>query len=353
MNRIWTILKKDLKRAPRSGMLVLCLVYPVLLTVLLQVVFGGIFDPAPRVGLVPHADSPALTDALSSSSAIELTKFTDADDMWTAVADGKLDVGVVPSAGFEAALKSGEIPVSDVRVSSRANGQALLKFEGVFASFALNQRDSMPITIEQVGTGDGGAPLTWIDRFIPLLLLLTVFVAGTFLTGFALVDEKLRGTLRAMLTTPAALIEVAAAKGILSFGVAFVCAIATLFLNGSISALSPALMIVLAVAAVMTIELGVIIGLVSKDMNTFYGAVKGIGPILALTAMPFIWDGWPKWVSQLLPTWYSLEPIMRIVNEGAGLNDIWLELGISVAFCVVLAVIARVVATRVLARLSG
>ena len=350
--RIWTILKKDLKRAPRSGILILCLVYPALLTLLLQVIFGGVFDPAPRVGLVPHAESPALTAALSSSEALELTTFDDADAMWRDVEGGRLDVGIVPGADFDKALQSGGAPDADVRISSRANGQALLKFEGVFASYALKQRSDTPIVIEQVGQTDN-PPLTWIERLIPLLLLLTVFVAGTFLTGFAVVDEKLRGTLRAILMTPTALLEVALAKGILSFGVALICALLTLYLNGAIAALSPALTVVLIIAAVMTIELGVIVGLLSKDMNTFYGVVKGVGPIIALTAMPFLWDGWPKWVSQCLPTWYSLDPIMRIVNDGAGFNDIRVELAVSIGICIVLAIAARFVASRVLARLGG
>jgi hypothetical protein len=159
--------------------------------------------------------------------------------------------------------------------------------------------------------------------------------------------------MRAILTTPAKVSEIIVAKSLLSFGIALVASGLTLWFNGALSALSPALVVGLAVAALMTIELGIMIGFATKDVNTLYGIIKGLGPIVVVTVLPFMWSGWPVWISKIVPLWYVINPIVGIVNEGKTLAEVSTELGIAAALCVLLLFVANFVAQRRTAQLDA
>ena len=44
----WHVLRKDLGVGPRSPIFLYAIVLPVILTLLIRVVFGSLFDPVPR-----------------------------------------------------------------------------------------------------------------------------------------------------------------------------------------------------------------------------------------------------------------------------------------------------------------
>jgi ABC-2 type transport system permease protein len=348
---MWTILKKDLKKAPGSGIVLLSFGYPVLITFMIQLIFGQVFDPPPRIGLM-HEGESAIAQALIDAPGAEVTVFTEKAAMWSAVERGDLDMGMALPAGIDASFKAGQPFDAEGHASTLANPQALLKAEALLLEVFLDAGPELPMTVERVTILED-PPKPWIDRLVPLIILLTFFVAGTFLTGFALVDEKIRGTLKAILTTPTSMLELLMSKAVFSYGVAMICGMITLALNDAFSSLSLPLGIAFTVAAVMTIELGMIVGLLSKDVNVLYGTVKGIGPVLVVSAAPFMWEAFPRWVAQLFPTWWVLSPIMEIVNHGAQLADVAVDLGIATAICVALVFAVRAVSARTMSRLDA
>lgn len=348
---VWTILKKDLKKAPGSGIVLLSFGYPVLITFMIQLIFGQVFDPPPRIGLM-HSGESAIAEAITSAPSAEVTVFSDKDALWSAVEAGDLDMGMVLPVGIDAAFKAGEPIDAEGHASTLANPQALIKAEALLLDIFLAAGPELPVTIERVTLLEN-PPKPWVDRLVPLIILLTFFVAGTFLTGFALVDEKVKGTLKAILTTPTSMLELLMSKAVFSYGVAMLCGLITLALNDAFSSMSGPLALAFTIAAVMTIELGMIIGLLSKDVNVLYGAVKSIGPVLVVSAAPFMFEAFPKWIAQVFPTWWVLSPIMSIVNEGAGLADVGVELGVAAAICVALVFAVRAVGVRTMGRLDA
>jgi ABC-2 type transport system permease protein len=348
---VWTILKKDLKKAPGSGIVLLAFGYPVLITMMIQLIFGQVFDPPPRIGLM-HAGDSAIAQAIIDAPSAEVTVYDDKEAMWAAVAAGDLDLGMALPAGIDAAIEAGEPIDAEGHASTLANPQALIKAEALLLTVFLDAGPELPVTIERVTILED-PPKPWVDRLVPLIILLTFFVAGTFLTGFALVDEKVRGTLKAILTTPTSMLELLLSKAIFSYGVAMLCGLITLALNDAFSSVSLPLALAFTLAAIMTIELGMIIGLLSKDVNVLYGAVKGIGPVLVVSSAPFLWEAFPKWVAQVFPTWWVLAPIMDIVNHGAGLPDVAVDLGIASVICVALVFAVRAVSLRTMSRLDA
>ena len=53
----WHVLRKDLGVGPRSPIFLYAIVLPVILTLLIRVVFGSLFDPVPRLGIVDEGES--------------------------------------------------------------------------------------------------------------------------------------------------------------------------------------------------------------------------------------------------------------------------------------------------------
>ena len=61
--RVLTVLAKDLRLGPRSPIFLWVLVLPLLVTLVLQVAFGNLFDPSPRLGIVDQGTSAVAAAA--------------------------------------------------------------------------------------------------------------------------------------------------------------------------------------------------------------------------------------------------------------------------------------------------
>ena len=53
----WRILLKDLRLGPRSPILLWAIVFPLVGTFVVQIVFGSLFAPQPRLGIVDEGGS--------------------------------------------------------------------------------------------------------------------------------------------------------------------------------------------------------------------------------------------------------------------------------------------------------
>ena len=72
LRRIGQILKKDFALGPRSPFFLYTIILPFVLTLVLQVAFGSLFTPQPRLGVVDSGDSE-VTARLEEMTGIELT----------------------------------------------------------------------------------------------------------------------------------------------------------------------------------------------------------------------------------------------------------------------------------------
>ena len=69
--RAYKVAKKDLKFSPRSPIFLWALVFPVVITLVVQVVFGSLFDPRPRLGIVDKGDSN-ITALMSAQEGLDI-----------------------------------------------------------------------------------------------------------------------------------------------------------------------------------------------------------------------------------------------------------------------------------------
>ena len=55
--RAFKVMRKDLRLGPRSPIFLWAVLFPFLITLVIQVVFGSLFSPKPRLGIVDLGNS--------------------------------------------------------------------------------------------------------------------------------------------------------------------------------------------------------------------------------------------------------------------------------------------------------
>ncbi len=328
------ILAKDLRLGPRSPLFLFALAVPFLITVLVRGIFGGLFESPPRLGIVDFDDSALVTEA-SELQGIDVQLFDDPDELRRRVEAGDLDAGLILPAGFDEAVRAGERPPLDLFVA----GESLASDRLIVAIGTLDlvrQIAGKPAPVEVQVVDLGEEELDLVARLLPLIVIYAVAMAGAFLPGASLVEEKEKGTIAALLVTPTSMAEVLVAKGLLGVLLALVTGFGVLAINVAFGAHRAAVALGVLLGAVMAAEVGLLVGIWAKDTNTLFTAWK-LGGILFYFPVIFpIWPDLPQWIARLGPTFYFLDPIFRVATEGVGLGEIWPELAAGAAICVAL-----------------
>ena len=254
----------------------------------------------------------------------------------TLVENNDLDGGLVLPAGFDGALQAGQMP----NVQFFFGGQSLASNRvvlGVTMVDLIRQvaGSPAPIDVETITVGEGDT-VPIVSRLLPLIVLMAVLIAGALTPATSLVEEKEKRTLTALLVTPTRLSDVLLGKGALGFILAMATGVVTLALNGALGANPAALLLVLVLATLMAAEVGLMLGSFAKDTKALYTIWKSGAIVLVAPVVFFIWPNLPQWIAKIFPTYYFLSPLFDIAIRGAGLADVWVDLTIGFAVCVVL-----------------
>lgn len=333
--RAFRVLRKDLALGPRSPLFLFALVLPVAMTLVIQLAFGSLLEPRPRMGIVDAGDS-AITAIVEGMDGIDLTLLDDAGDLKDRVEGNDLDAGLVLPAGFDDAVRAGERPPLEFYVG----GESLASNRIVLSVTTLDlvrrvEGSTPPVVVDIVDLGDAPA-LPVATRLVPLILMYALVMAGMFVPAATLVEERETGTLTAMLVTPATAGEVVAAKACLGVILAFAMSLVTLLLNGALGAHPVALVAAVFVAALYAALLGLVLGTAAKDTTAMFTMSKGAGIFLMGPVIFYMFPDWPQWIAKLFPTYWMIDPIWEVGVQGAGFAEIWPEMVVSLAICLAL-----------------
>ena len=350
LTRTLKVLGKDLRLGPRSPVFLWILLLPVLMTFILQVTFGSLFDPKPRLGIVDRGNSTIRT-AVESMAGIDLTLFDDTEDLKTMVEANDLDGGLVLPEGFDNEVRNGTRPPLEFYVG----GEALASNRIILAVTTIDlirkvEGSVPPVDVVVTSLGQEGLPIA--VRLVPLIVMWTLVMAAVFLPAFSLADEREKGTINSLIVTPVKLPEVVVAKGILGFVLALAMAVITLLLNSALGAEPLPLLVVLLLGAIVCAEIGMIYGTASKDPTAVFALIKGTGILLLGPTVFYIFPDWPQWIPRLFPTYWVINPIFEVSINHAGLSDVWPELLVGVGVVVVLAVPVGLLTKRLAAKLA-
>jgi len=348
--RAWRVMRKDLSIGPRSPTLLFVVVMPLVATLLVRVVFGSLLAPVPRLGVADEGASQ-ITQAVRELEGIDVAFVESAGRLKEMVQANDLDAGLVLQAGFDGALRAGEQPDLQLFIGgeSLASNRIIL---AVTAADLIRDVAGIPAPIDVQVTAIGDAEVISIEsRLVPLLAVMAVVMSGVFLPAAGLVEEKEAKTLDALLVTPARVFDVTAGKGAMGFVLAMTMGIVTLAINGAFGAHPLALTLVLVLAALMAVEVGLILGSWARDANTLMTTMKMGGILLYAPALFFIWPDLPGWIPRMFPTYYFLSPLFEVGIRGAPLGDVAQELAIGFAICAALLPAVLTMGRRMEARL--
>jgi ABC-2 type transport system permease protein len=307
-------------------------------------VFGTLFQPQPRLGVVDEGHS-ALTAQLQQLDGIEVTVLDSADELKRKVEANDFDAGLVLQPGFDTAVQSGTQPELQLFISgeSLASNRIILEITALDLVRGIAGAPA-PVDVQVIPLGEGGYDL--VTRLLPLLMIYAVVIGGSFIPAMSLVQERETRTLEAVLATPATMGEILTAKGLFGLILAILTGAFTLFLNSAWGLHPWAMLATMVVAGVMMAEAGLILGSVSKDSTVLFTLFKSAGLLIIFPVIFPIFPSLPQWIAWLGPTYYFLDPVFKIAIEGAGLGDVWLPLAIGAVICVALVPVVAVLGRR-------
>ncbi len=109
----------------------------------------------------------------------------------------------------------------------------------------------------------------------------------------------------------------------------------------------------LAVSAVFWSLLGLVVGLLAGNSQTLFAIVKGSGIFLAGPAIFYLFPDWPQWIAKVFPTFWAIDPLWRILADGATLMDILGSLVVVLGLIIGLILVVRLLAKRMLTKLAS
>lgn len=319
---------------PRSPLVLYAFVLPIVMTLLIRGVFGGLFAPEPRLGIVDEGAS-AVTERARQLDGIAVTVVDDIDVLMRRVEGNDLDAGLVLPAEFDTAVRNG----APTDLEFYVGGESLASNRIMLAVTTLDlvrgvEGTSPAATVEVVQLGEETPDLT--TRLLPLIVMYAVAIAGAFVPAAGLVDEKEHRTLAAVLVSPTRMDEVLAAKGLLGVTLALATGLVTLAINSAWGSSVLVMVLSLLLAGVMMAEIGLMLGAWAKDANTMFTAFKAGGILIFFPVVIYLFPDLPEWIARIGPSFYFLDPIFQAVTGNVGLGNVWPELLIGLAIVVAL-----------------
>ncbi len=333
VGRVGTMLGRELKLGPRSPVVLMAIVLPLLMTFLVASVFGGLLESQPRLG-VYSPDPTAVTAAAAELDGVRSVEYADEAAVRADIADHDLDAALILPPGFDDAVALGEA----VEVTYLVSGQALASDRAVLAVSVTTlirelagSQAAVEVAVVTIGAEDF-VPVG--DRLIPLLVVYAVVVAALFVPAASVLDERTTGTLNAILVTPASIAEVLASKALFASALSMLMGVVTLVINQAFGGEILGIVLALLLGTAMLVQLGLILGLWVKDMNTLYTWIKAGGILIVLPGLLALFPTLPEWISMIAPTYYFLQPIYDLSVGGASVADVMPTL----AVCLVITV---------------
>jgi len=344
LRRIGVLYFREIAQGPRNFLFIFALIVPVVMTLLISLLFGTVFSGKPKLGLTDQGDSQ-VTAMAHAMDALIVKDYDTPEALREAVAAGAVDIGMVLPPAFDQTLARGE----ETQVTAYTWGESLQKDRVILGAtvivwFREIAGQESPVDIVTITLGDVDS-MSWEARLMPFVVLMTIILGAMMVPATSLVEEKQKRTLGALTITPMSLGEVFVAKGMLGVSISMLMGMLILFMNRSFGLHPYLLMVVLFLGAIFSAEMGILLGALIKDINTLFATIKGTGIIFYAPAIFYMFPTLPQWIGKFFPTYYMIQPIVELTQQGAGWPEIAAEvfilIGLIFGFWAALGVLAK------------
>lgn len=315
-----------------------------LITVLSFLLFLGVYFLLPReledstqLGYV-GPELPALIRESAGEDGVFFARYDNADGMLAAIVAGEIAAGVEMPDDLLDRLQSGDKLAIDLYTSGSLPQEfrqvyALVVEELVFAwtgeTLAFQVEDQI------LGPDMAGQQIAARDRMLPMLSVLILMVETLGLASL-ITTELTWGTLRALLVTRVGIGTLFVSKGITGVTLAFLQAALLLAVTGGL-ATQPALLICFLLAgALLVTGIAFLLSAVSKDMLTVTGWGSLALILLSIPGLAVVLPGLTTGWIRILPSYYLVDPMHRVLNLGASWPEVGGQLLILVVYAAVI-----------------
>ncbi len=303
------------------------------------------------------AEVAALLDADEDEAGLAVEVFRSSADLEDAVRDGDPVVaGLDLPAGFLAALATGQD--ASARIVLRADAPEELR-PALAAmvrelAFAVSGQPP-PVTVPDldevvVGVDRAGAQLSLRDQLRPVFVVIALFVEMFALASLVAGELQLR-TITAVLTTPARISDVLAAKTVVGTLLAFSQAMVLVVATGALVRGLPLLVVALLLGGILVTGVGLIAGSIGRDFIevVFWSLVVGL-PVM-IPAFGALFPGSVSTWIQVLPGHGLVQIMVGTTARGEGWTEAAPHLGALAGWCVVVFALGVAILQRRVRRL--
>jgi ABC-2 type transport system permease protein len=271
-----------------------------------------------------------------NTEGLILQAYPSEEALQQAVLDGDEMFGVALPPDFFQKLASGEKPQAVVYFESTLPGEyqdayALLleEFGYALAGQTLN------LEVEEVVLGPDmvGQQVSPRRRFLPILAVLILMIETLGLASLISAEVE-TGTVRALLVTPLRVEGLFASKGVTGVLLAFVQLMLLFTITRGLQNEPFLVIVILLLGSVLVTGLSFWVASMGRDMMSVMGWGIMAMIILAIPAFNILLPGLTsRWI-EIIPSYYMVDPIYRIINFEAGWEQVGSSLLVLLAFAV-------------------
>jgi len=338
MRRLWALVRKETWQILRdpAALLITFVLPPILLFLFAFAVSLDVKDV--RVAVVLESDGPqarALAAAFSGTRYLRVTPARHREEVEAKLVSGELKAMAVIPADFEARLLDGQGQAA-IQLITDASNPNTANFTAAYLRGAFNN------WLQSSGIAPDDArrvelqPRFWFNpelqsrrTLVPGAIAIVMTMIGTLLTALVMAREWERGTMEALLATPATLEEIILSKllpyfllgGMATAGCAFLAVqILGIPMVGSFGAL----LLISAAFLVPALGQGLLISTVSKNqfLASQLAVMTGYLPAMLLSGFLFDIESMPgpiQAVTYIIPARYFVSSLQTVFLAG----DVW------------------------------
>ena len=268
----------------------------------------------------------------------DYTLFDTEAEMLTAIEEtGDYFVGLSFPSGVTAAIARGEELDLNAYYAPGVPAEAKQIFHDVLVLIANAANPDVLANLQRfndtevvLGNDMTGAPLSFRDRILPLILMATVLME-IFGLATLLTRDIENGTARALITGPLRLHEFFAGKALMGMILAFGQLLILGIVTGILGRAPLLILTTMLLGSFLMVGMGFFVAAISKN-NTSVLAWAVIALILMMipglsVLLPGLATGWMK----VIPSYYFVDSLHRILNFGAGWTDLGRNLALLLA----------------------
>ncbi|MGB7538065.1 MAG: ABC transporter permease [Anaerolineales bacterium] len=345
---ILAIAWKDILDAIKNRYLLMSLILPIGLSLLFQLIFGGIANTGKFRVAVFNPGGSQLTAQFRNLETIDLVEVKSLAELKKEVTGDSVG-GIIIPANFDADVALGNQPELTIYLNVRKGGGELAVFRDILYQQVWTMRE-----------GDAPVRLIWTQSAVPedsipdsgirkegfrmdfyllvMFLVMSLTMTGSFVVPLLLVEEKEKHTMEFLLVAPVTPAEIAAGKAVTGLAYSLLSATVLLLLNKGLSGNWPVTLLAVVLGALFLVMAGLLMGTLLNTMmqiNTWSTIIMMIllAPSwLSVLQPPALIDK----IIHLIPTFYLVELLSQSLTGAVTFSDAAWRLGLIAASTLVM-----------------